>query len=108
MPDWSLVEDDRFNPADLLTGDGVLVTLIRGKTTTLAAQTVVVAPLQSQSSEVGGGAGSASRSRLALVGPTTFDVKRGDRFQIGDTQYRVVDVNKAIPNRIEAECEGVQ
>lgn len=108
MPDWSLLDDTRFDPADMIADGGIAVTLIRGKATTLAPQTVIIAPLASQASQVSGGAGTASQARLALVGPTTFDVQKGDRFQIGDSQYRVTYVNDAIPNRREAECEATQ
>jgi hypothetical protein len=108
MPDWSLLDDTRFDAADMIADGGLAVTLIRGKSTTLPAQTVIIAPLQSQASEISGGAGTSARVRLALVGPVSFDVQKGDRFQIGVTQYRVTYVNEAIPNRREAECEATQ
>lgn len=91
---------------------GVSITLIRGSSTTVDAQTVIAAPLDGRR-EIKGDAGTSQALTLALIGyrgvsgKDDFDVKAGDRFAYNDSTYRVAEVDKTIPGRTEAYCVGL-
>lgn len=91
---------------------GVSLTLIRGASTTVAAQTLIVAPLDGRR-EIVGEAGTSQQLTLALIGyrgvpgKTDADIQHGDRFAYNGYTYRVAEVNKLIAYRTEAYCYGV-
>ena len=91
---------------------GVSITLIRGSSTTVTAQTVVVAPLDGRR-EIVGEAGTSQALTLVLIGyrgvpnKSDFDVAHGDRFAYNGSTYRVAEVNKTILHRTEAYCTGI-
>lgn len=62
--------------------------VLRRGSTNLGAQSCQVGLLAGSSEKLGGGA--AAFLGAEVIGPADFDVKRGDLFIWGETQYRVV------------------
>lgn len=86
------------------------ITIIRGASTTLAAQTVRVAPVGSsgQRGQMRGEAGQPGENRLVLVGKPTLDIQIGDRFSLQGARYIVRFVDKTMTGRTEAHAEAQQ
>jgi hypothetical protein len=104
-----------FDIAGIMARRGQNVTLIRGGSTTLPAQTVIVTnPSQALPLEIAGAASVSGQIRIVLIGyrsypgKSDFDVERGDRFVIGSTWYRIIYIDDNIPSRREAYAESIQ
>ncbi len=86
------------------------VVLVRGTSTTLAAQTVRLEYGNQMPSESQGGAGASSKQGLIVFGvrdhETVADtnIQRGDRFAVSGSQYRVIAVIPTL-GEIQAMCE---
>ena len=82
--EW-LAQADRTDNIALLVGlRGASVVLVRGATA-LAAQNMIIVPAaaSSTSSEAGKDSGTAAREQVLLVGESSLNVRRGDRFSYG-------------------------
>lgn len=86
------------------------ITIERGQSTTLAAQTVRIEANQ-ETREVAGGAGKSSVRQITLFGikdhPTQADtnIQRGDRFTYLGSQYRVIDLIHTL-GEVQARAEA--
>jgi len=109
--------DDPSRAVDIATmiNDHPTVVTIKRGATVLAAQTILATrPGQGTPSTVAGEAGAAGSDRLLLIGVqnhptlTTFNVQKGDAFQLWGTNYKVSYVIKNNSQIIEAYCEGQQ
>jgi hypothetical protein len=102
--DWTAMTADLA----LVRGDNpVSITLRRGATT-VAAQTVRVARMNSAGGAAGGNRSEEYRGRVVILGATTLDIQVQDRFTIAAAVYRVTIVR---PNRragVMAEAEMVE
>lgn len=85
------------------------VTLMRGAAN-IAAQTVRIEFRATQPGEPVGGAGTAAVLRATVFGvkdhPTVAatNIRKGDRFLVGDAEYRVIDVAE-YPGGVQASAE---
>jgi hypothetical protein len=94
--------------------EGITLTLTRGGST-LAPQTVVLAPIDTTDpSAFAGAAASTGSLDLLVIGPRNhptlpnFDVSRGDRFSIGAARYQVMFVDTSMDGKTEAHCASIQ
>lgn len=82
--------------------------------TVLAAQTVLAVEARSGARLVQGPAGNPAELTLVLIGVQNhdtlddFDVQKGDRFRLWNTNWRVIAVRKYHNWVVEAHCEGQQ
>lgn len=101
------------DPAFIISRDSVTINLSRDGVT-VGNQTFRVAPFSSRQSgeERTQRNNVAGQNQVYLIGETGVDVAAGDRFrypdEAGGSRYRVVFVDKTMPNKVEARCEGVQ
>lgn len=115
MPDWTKLKGNLFDIAFQMDRLGTTVDLIRRKGVPPAAgQKVIIAEEGTQAREMAGPAGKSGRQFPVLIGyrayagQTDFDVKHGDTFVLGGTEYRVTYVDDLIPGRREAYTETTQ
>lgn len=98
---WARIQEKPFS-----------VVIVRGTSTTLAAQTVRLEYSNQMPSEPSGGAGTSSKQTVILFGvrghATVADtnVMRGDRFAVSGVQYRVVAVVLTL-GEVQATCEAM-
>ena len=86
-----------------------LITIRRGRTTTLAPQSVRIArsgQAGSTSSDAGGL--QAGVSVVTILGATTLDIQAGDRFTVDSVLYEVIAVQPNRDIKISAEARSVQ
>lgn len=96
--------------ADLLAirGDNpVSITLRRGATT-VAAQTVRVARINSAAARAGGNRTEEARGRVVILGTTSLDIAVQDRFTLDGILYRVTMVRPNQRAATVAEAEMVE
>jgi hypothetical protein len=111
--EW-LAQADRTDNIALLVGlRGASVVLVRGATA-LAAQNMIIVPAaaSSTSSEAGKDSGTAAREQVLLVGESSLNVRRGDRFSYGAIptgrlNYEVLRVERLHTGMIQAFAEVV-
>ena len=108
---------DSLNRADnvqwMIDRDGVSITLIRDGTPQ-TAQNALLVPIASgaRGNESRHETGESSSLDMLLIGvrghgtETDFDVKRGDVFTLNTVRYEVIDVNKAITGKTEANVKA--
>ncbi len=98
---WSRIQD---KPSSIV--------VIRGKNTTLAAQTVRIETTSNPTEVKGEGDGSSARLDVVVFGVTghptvaNTDLKRDDRFAVSGVQYKVVHVVFQT-GEIQAQCEAL-
>lgn len=95
-----------------IQGKPTAIVVVRGKNTTLAAQTVRLEASSNPTEVKGEGDGSSARLDVVVFGvkghPTVAntDLKRDDRFAVAGVQYKVVHVVEQT-GEIQAQCEAL-
>lgn len=98
----------RADLAEIVADRSVSVILRRGATT-LPAQTVRVERANSRYSRLQNSASSEeTRMDIVIVGSTTLDVQKDDRFTVDGVAYRVTSVRPNGMAGIQAEAERVE
>lgn len=101
------------DPAFIISRDEVSIVLTRNGSNQ-TAQNFRVAPFSSRQSgeEKTQRNNTAGSNQVYLIGASGVDVKAGDIFKYPSAgnvaTYRVTFVDKTMPNKVEARCEGVQ
>jgi hypothetical protein len=102
--DWTAMAADLA----LVRGDNPVSIVLRRGATTVAAQTVRVARINSAAGAARGNGSEEFRGRAVILGSTTLDIQVQDRFTLAGVVYRVTIVR---PNRragVVAEAELVE
>jgi len=93
-----------------IADDPTSVTLIRGGVSQ-DAQTVRLLVPSSSGREAGSAGGEQAEATLVLLGTSSFDVQRGDRFTVNSAWYEVLYVAPEMASageRVEAYCRQMQ
>lgn len=113
MPSWLPTDEARAAAAwSRIQEKPSSVVIVRGTSTTLAAQTVRLEYSGNQPAEPSGGAGMSSKQTVILFGirghetEADTNVQRGDRFAVSGVQYRVVAMVQTI-GEVQATCEAM-
>ena len=110
--DWRDTVHDTVRQGDVareIADDPQSITIVRGGST-LAAQTVRILPQTWPPSgqEMASEGGEESRDEVTVLGGTSLNIQREDRFKVGSQWYEVVYVEPALPNRTEAKAVQMQ
>ena len=92
---------------EMVDDDPVSIEIVRGEET-LVAQTVTFIKSRSQAREYASPAGETVQSDLSILGNTSLDIQRGDRFVIDSIAYEVifVDPDQSFQTLAEARILG--
>ena len=93
-----------------IADDPTSIVILRGDDD-LDAQTVRLMVPSIQPGESGSVGGEQATGQVTVLGTSTFDVQRGDRFLVGSELYEVIYVAPAQASageRVEAHCRQVQ
>lgn len=113
VEEWA-AQASRDGGIDLMLGHRGVSVVIRRGGTALAAQTLLIAPAgrNSASSEQGSEAGQSATEQLLLVGMTTADLQKNDRFMYpasaGRLNYEIKRVERALFGMLQAFAEEIQ
>ncbi len=92
-----------------LIGDNDVSLVLRrdvsGTTTTLAAQTVRVERTRSRGRQMNGEKSEEARAQIVVVGDTTLDIQKDDRFTLNGRLYRVTFIRPNTQISVQAEAE---
>lgn len=108
--DLSRTAARRGDVAQEIADDATAITIRRG-TVTLSSQTVRLLTPSSAGREAAGPGGEQAEADLIVLGTSTLDVQRGDRFAVGAQWYEVVYVAPEQPSsgeRREAYARQMQ
>ena len=93
-----------------IADDPTSIAIMRGGAD-LDAQTVRLMVPRIQPGEAGSVGGEQATGQVVVLGTSTFDVQRADRFLVGSELYEVIYVAPAQASageRVEAHCRQVQ
>lgn len=92
-----------------LIGDNSVSLVLRrdvnGVSTTLAAQTVRVERTRSRGRQMNGEKSEEARGQIVVVGDTTLNIQKDDRFTLNGRLYRVTFVRPNTQIGVQAEAE---
>lgn len=89
-------------------GDNETSIVIRRGSTTLAAQTARVERTKSRSRQMNSEKSEEVRGQIVVMGDTTLDIQKDDRFTYGGNLYRVLFVRPNTQINVQAEAELVE
>ena len=81
------------------------IAILRGASTTLAAQNVRLVGLGNRPLERTTIGGDVVQIALLVVGETTLNILRGDRFFVGTYFYEVIELRPGEDIKVVAECK---
>ena len=114
--DWRDTDHDTARAGDVsreIADDSVSITIVRGGAAQSTAQTVrLLHPTWPPGQPEGGSPGGEEvHADLIVLGTSSFDVKRGDRFKVSTSFYEVIYVSPQQPSsgeRVEAHAIQLQ
>jgi len=91
--------------ADIIDDQETAIAILRGASTTLAAQNVRLVGLSQRPLERTTIGGDVVQISLLVVGETTLNIQRGDKFFVGSAFYEVIGLRPGEDVKVVAECK---
>ena len=101
------IEQMKTDVALVISSSPTSVSLRRGSST-LTAQTVLLANRRAVSKVASSETGQEARQIVQILGELGLDIQRDDRFTVGGRLYRVISVRPDYPACVQAEAEAIE